>query len=70
MNTNQTISYHRTAVVYREIGGGYDVRGGGYGGRWEEFLVTETTNHPDVMLECERRLIRLVKVTTTMEVVS
>lgn len=70
MKTNQTISYHRTAVVYRERGGGYDVRAGGYGGRWEEFQVTETTNSLDEKLEGERRLVQLVKVTTTMEEVS
>ena len=63
------INYMRTAYVYRERGGGYDVRGGGYGGQWEEFQVTETTNSPDERLEGERRLVELVKVTTTMETI-
>ena len=64
-----TVTYHRTAIVRREVGGGYDVRGGGYGGTLREFEVTEPVANPADRLPQEIQLIRITKVTTTTEVV-
>ena len=64
-----TVVYHRTAIVKRYEDGGYDVRGGGYGGDVREFEVTEPVTNPTDRLPQELKLIRITKVTTTTEVV-
>lgn len=64
-----TVVYYRTAIVKRYEDGGYDVRGGGYGGDVREFEVTEPVTNPTDRLPQEIELIRITKVTTTTEVV-
>lgn len=64
-----TVTYHRTAIVKRFVDD-FNPRDGGWAGGIErEFEVTESTNAPNEMLACERKLIRILKVTTTTEVV-
>lgn len=69
MKTTTTVTYHRTAIVRREVGGGWDPYTGGHGGFMREFQVTEPVTNPTDRLPQEIELIRITKVTTTTEVV-
>ena len=69
MTPTTTVTYHRTAIVRREVGGGWDPYTGGHGGTVREFQVTEPVKSPDQRLISEVELIRITKVTTTTEVV-
>ena len=63
------VTYYRTAIVKRFVDDWNPRDGEWAGGIEHEFEVTESTNTPNEMLACERKLIRITKVTTTTEVV-